>query len=469
MKRLSLVAIFCTLLLNTYAQKVWTLEACISHALQNNLSLRSSRLLAENQQLTLKQSQMNRLPSISANSNWSNNYGRSIDPFTNTFLNQAITSNNFQLQGTVNLFSGFAVQNTIRQNAVEVESGKHSFKVNENDLMLAVANAYLQILLATELQQAAQAQLELSSTQSDRSQKLFEAGRIAEADLMQQEAQKANDELSLVTAKNNVQLLYLSLWQLLDVNPDLINTIESPGNLRPMRSGPANADEIFNKTNSERPEILFAEGKVKSAGYGLKVAEAQLYPKLFLFGNVSSLYSSTRKDILGYNIIGIDPSGIILKTGDTVYSPRYSYDTKTTPYWKQVNNNFGKSCGLSLQIPLLNGWQTQTQIARAKITIQQANINLQIAKLSLYKNITQACADLNASQKKLQATNNNFQAADKSFKFAKIRYDNGAISYTDFQLTAANRSRAEAQLIQSRYELIFREKVIDFYEGGVIR
>jgi outer membrane protein len=464
-----LISIFSITSFQSFAQRAWTLEECVQHALENNLRLKQSRLQSQNQQATLTQLRMQRLPTVSANSSLSYNYGRSIDPFTNSYLQQAIQSNNVQLQATVNIFSGFQVVNNIKAGKMDAEVWKNDLKVSENDLALNVASFYLQILLAKELQEAAEVQVKLSEAQAERAKILFEAGRAAEGDYLQVEAQKANDVYTLTNAKNNVQLSYLNLWQLLDVNPDTLNSIAIPNTLELPTSYVPSADEIYNSTLLSRPEVMAATFRLHSAEYGLKSAQGGRYPRLLGFGNISSLYSSTRKDISNVTLVGFDPSGVVLRTQDTVYAPRFRYDTKTTPYAKQFNNNFGQAWGLSLQIPILNGWSVNTAIQRAKINIENANLNMKIVQNGLYKNIMQACLDLKAGSQKYQASKNSFEAQSKSFQFAKIKYDNGASNYTDYLLILTGKARAEANYIQAKYELAFKYKVVQFYEGKSLK
>lgn len=445
--------------------RIWTLQDCINKALESNIKLQQLKLQKNNQQILYNQNRMQMLPSINASSALNYNYGRNIDPFTNQFLNQVVQSNSLQLQGSWTLFNGLQVQNNIKQNKTELEAWELDLKTNSNDLALLVANQYLQVLLSQEIENTMRSQMAVAQSQVDRTQKLFDAGKISEGDLMQQLAQLANDEFNLLNAQNNVKMTYVNLWLSLDMQPDSNNVIEVPKSLLPASKGNTDALEIYSNNFANRPEILSAQTRVKAAMYGVKSSEGARYPRLLLFGNVSTLYSSSRKDITGFRLIGIDPSGIVGKTLDTVYSPRYGYDTKTTSASKQLNDNFGRSFNFSLNIPILNGGAVNANIQRAKINYQNQQLNLEQTKRNLYKNISQACVDLSNAQLKYQASRKNLDAQEKSYSFAKIRYEAGALSYTDFVIQLNNKTRAEASWIQSRYELVFRQKAVEFYEG----
>lgn len=454
---------------HVYAQKkIWTLQDCINKALQSNIKLQQLKLQQQNQQISYKQNQMQMLPNINASSGLNYNYGRNIDPFTNQYLNQVVQSNTIQMQATWTIFNGFQLQNNIKQNKSELEAWEQDLKSNSNDLSLLVANQYLQILLAMEMQNTMQSQLALSLSQVDRSQKLFEAGKISEGDLIQNKAIVANDEYNLLNASNNVKLAYVNLWLSLDEQPDSNNIIEIPKSLLPAKSSSKDAYELYVNNAASRPEIMSGEKRVQAALYGIKSSEGGRYPRLVMFGNISSLYSSSRKDLLGYQLTGIDPIGFVGKTFDTVYSPKYKYETQTTPFKTQLNDNFGRSFGFSLSIPIFNGGAVHSNTQRAKINYENQKLNLEQNKRNLYKNIAQACIDLSNAQLKYEAAKKNFEAQDKSYAFAKIKFDAGSMSLTDFTFQLNNKVRAEATIIQSRYELIFKQKAVDFYEGKTL-
>ncbi|MBI3234602.1 MAG: TolC family protein [Bacteroidetes bacterium] len=449
-------------------KKIWTLQECINKALQSNIKLQQLKLQQQNQNISYNQNRMQMLPSLNASSALNYNYGRNIDPFTNQYLNQVVQSNSIQLQANWTLFNGFQIQNNIKQNKSELEAWELDLKSNSNDIALLIANQYLQILLAIEIEATMRSQLALSQNQADRSQKLYDAGKISEGDLMQLKAQMSNDEYNLLNAENSVKSAYINMWLTMNEQPDTNNIIEIPNTLNPSTNNNIDALYIFMNNSANRPEVISGEKRVQSAMYAFKSAEGSRYPRLVLFGNISSLYSSSRKDITGYQLVGIDPSGFVGKTFDTVYTPRYKYETQTTAFGKQISDNFGRSFGLSLSIPIFNAGSAYSNVQRAKINVANQQLNLEQTKRNLYKNIAQACIDLSNAQQKYIAARKNFDAQEKSYSFAKIRYDNGSLSYTDFTIQLNNKVRAEATWIQSRYELIFRQKAVEFYEGKTI-
>lgn len=471
MKKYYYILLGCFLLGNmpVNAQQIWKLEDCIKKAWQENFRMKQAQLNTHSNQLDVNQARAQMLPSINGSGTQAFNLGRNVDPFTNTFSNQTIRSNNFTLQANWTLFNGFQVQNTIKREQYDLQAWQADEKTAKNDIALQVAGQYLQILMNRELVFTSQKQLELSQLQAARLQKLMEAGKVSEAEYLMQQSQVANDELNLINAKSNLQMAYLSLWQSMNMEPDTANTIEAPPALIPMRSTPRSAKEIFDAVFQNRPEIQSANYKLSQAQMQQKISEGSRLPRLNMFANVSSLFSSTRKDITGFNFNGYNIIGITKQTFDTVVSPKYDYVTKTTPFGHQLSNNFGQSFGFSLSIPIFNNLQAHTAVQKSKIQSQLAQVNLDMAKMSLYKNIQQAVIDLQVAETKYDAAQKNFAAQQKAFQASKIRYDNGAATLTEYQLANTNYTRAESNYLQSRYELIFRQKIIDFYMGNELK
>lgn len=449
-------------------KKIWTLNDCISKALEQNIRLRQLKLSEKNQSVAVLQNKMQMLPNISASTALNYNYGRNIDPFTNQFLNQVVQSNSIQMQGTWNLFSGLQIQNTLKQNQSELAAWAQDLKSNTNDLALLIANQYLQVLLAMEIRETMRAQLNITGSQLNRAKVLYENGKASEGDFVQQQAQFENDVYNLVNADNQIRMAYVNLWLTMNEQPDTNNIIAIPQNLLPDLTYRPQPETVFQTAVSGRPEIKSAEFRVKAAQYGILAASGARLPRLTMFGNLSTLYSSSRKDITGFQWVGVDPIGFVSGSFDTVYSPKFKYETKTTALRKQLDDNYGKSFGLSLSIPISNGGSIHAAVQRNKINLEQQKLNLELNRQNLYKSIIQACIDLENAQKKYEAAKKNLEAQNKNYSFAKIRYENGGMSFTDYTIQLGAKTRAEATYIQSRYELVFREKAVAFYEGKTI-
>ncbi|TAH42790.1 MAG: TolC family protein [Bacteroidetes bacterium] len=452
-----------------FSQNPWTLQQCIDHALENNIQIRQTELSTELNKEYKSQSLANLFPSLNGSASQNYFYGRSIDPFTNSFTTSQVRSNSFSLGSSVSLFEGFQLQNSLRQSQLNYLSSQFDLQKVRNDISLNVVTYYLQVLYNKELLASTNQQLEATRIQRDKISRMFELGSVSKGNLLDMEAQLASDELRLVQAQSSYDQSLLSLTQLLELSLDNGFAILDPMlNTPSLPADQLNTNTIYAAALNTQPDIQSYELRVKSAEKGLSIARGGRYPRLVLSGSLSTNFSTSSQDIVGYDI---QPPSTIFSgftgSGDSVYT--FVNNTKAnfeqTPFRDQLDNNLGKSVGFSLQIPLFNGWSAKTNVARAKINLEQSKLNLDQTRKNLLKSVQQAVSDAYSAFKRHEAGQKSQQALTESFNFNQQRYDLGLISSYDYLLVKNNLAKAEADLLQAKYDFIFRLKILDFYQG----
>ena len=462
------ITLFCIILIgnSSFAQQQWTLQQCIEHAMKNNLQVRIAILNNELNQANLKQSRANVLPNLNFGANNTYNFGKTIDRFTNQFANTRVQSINLGLQTQWNLFNGLQNYHTIKQNEINLMTGKYDIDRTKNDVSLNIANAFLQIVLARELVNITQNQVNTTNTQLTRIKKLVDAGALPKFNQYDVESQLSSEELNVVNAQNQLNIANLNLALLLNLNPEEFSIskpeVPNPNDL------PLNftAQQIYTSALSNQPIIKSAENQVLSAEKGVKIAKSAISPSLVFSGSLGTGYSGLAQQIAGYDstIATIGYTAV----GDKVYSLFVNPVLEKSPYSTQFKDNFNRSLGLTLNIPLFNNLQTHTAITRAKINLESARLQLLQTKLDLQRTILQAYTDANGALKKFNATEKSVIALKESFKYVEQRYNVGAANSVDYNTQKNNVTNAEAQLLQAKYEYIFKAKVLDFYLGKAI-
>lgn len=343
------------LISQTYAQTNWSLQRCIDYALKNNLSLKQAEITTQINDATLLQSKAGVLPTLNAGANHTYNIGRTIDRYTNTFANTTVLSENFYAQTQLTLWSGMTQYNTIKKNQYALLASKESYEQKKNDLSLNVATAFLQVVYTGELSNVAKQQVNISQLQLERTQKLAEAGSLAQSNVYDIKAQLANDEYTYTTASNNYYLAILALKQLLYLDSLNSFAIEKPA-LDIVASDLAayNPQTIYEIALKNQHSIKSSEYNLLSSEKNLSVAKGRVSPTLNFTGTLGTGYSGLAKDVVGLpTISGFQATGITSKF-DTVYSPIYHVNTQPTPWSTQFKNNVNKSVGVSLNIPIFN-------------------------------------------------------------------------------------------------------------------
>jgi outer membrane protein len=470
-----LIVVFLFLSVALFSQQKYSLEQCIQYALENNIQLKIQELSVMSSKQSSIQSKAAFLPSLNASANQNYSSGRSVDPFTNEFTEQETSrSDNFSLSSSVVLFQGLRNQYTLRQNKFNLLASLNDLDKAKNDLSLNIASAFLQVLLANEVLKAAENAYVQSEKQKNRTQELFNANAIPQSTLLEMEAQYARDELQVTTSRNQYNIAMLTLRQLLDFNDNDPFEIEAPVITSPeVKNALYNTDDIYNLAYKNLPQIAAAENRVKASEAGLNLARGGRSPRLSLSAAYSTGYSDARKSISGSPIFnGFQPSGVGYGTGgDTiiVYSPVYTYDYITRAYNDQIKENANKSLSFNLTIPIFNNWQVNNSIAQAKIGLLNNTYTRDLVSNQLRKEISQAVADARAALSQFEMSKKVYDATSEAYRSSQSRFENGLLNPVEYNLAKTNLDKSESDLIQAKYVLIFREKVLDFYLGNPLK
>jgi outer membrane protein len=467
-----LLALTCTSLFSQRKEVPWTLQQCIEYALKNNIQIKQNMLNEHLAGITLLQSKAQLLPNLNGNISNSYNNGRKVDPFTNQFVTgDWIQSQNFSLNASVTLIGGFQTLNSIRQNKYTLLANEQDVLKMQNDISLNIASAYLQILFAQELLATTQGQAEITRLQVERTQKLVEAGNLPKGNLLDIQAQLASEEVNVISAENNLSLSSLNLVQMLNLDTVQNLSIVKPEIVMPSELAMINAsDQIYESALTRQPEIKGAEFRLRSAEKGIAIARGKLYPQLSLTAFYGSGYSDASKRIVTPAVFqGYTPNGDVTSSGDLILSPLLSSPVyETSPFKNQVDNNLNRSIGFYLTVPIFNNLQTHVSVTRAKINKENTELSLQLQKDNLRKMIQQACNDAFSSLKKYQASQKSLNAMEESFKYMDQKYTLGAVTATDFNDAKNKLIKAKSDLLQAKYDYVFKLKVLDFYQGKQI-
>lgn len=463
----TLIIGFILIYTSSFGQKQWSLQECVTYALENSIAIKQSQLQVESQQIDLLQSKTNLLPSLNANGSYGLSWGKSVDRFTNQFAQTRTASLNLYLQTEMTVFNGFRLLNTIKQNQLLLAGTKYNLEYAKQMKAMEVTTAYLQVLYAIETLKNKEDQMKSTEIQLNRMQKLVDAGSIALGDLLNIKAQLSSEQNSKVQAENNLQLAYLSLMQLMDYPVDTNFRIIQPNlELSDGFGKILQSQAVYDFAIKNRPEIKSAEINLDASKTGLSIAKSSYYPRLSLSAGLGSGYSGANSIIDGNPIFnGYVPNGDMTSSGDTVYSPSLAYNYITKSLNDQFTDNKNYSVGLNLTIPLFNNLQTVNNVKKAKISIKQAELNLDQEKIELRKTIEQAYSDAINAANTYIAAENLLKARQESFNYASNKFEAGVINAFEFNEAKVNLDAAKGSVTNAKFDYVFRVKVLDFYYG----
>lgn len=435
-----IIQIICLLLFQAYSvaqqQQPWSLEDCIKYAIDHNIQIKQQTIQTKVQKNALEQSKLNLLPTINGQVSHDYSFGRALDQSTYDFYNRTVLQDYFYLGGRTDVFNGLQNLNTIQQNKYELLAGEQDLQRIRDNVSLSVALAYLQILLNKELVMANENQLSITMQQIEKTKKLVDAGSVARGNLLQIEAQAAQEEVNLVTMKNQLEISYLNLTQLLELQTPAGFEIVIPDiKVQEISVVTGNIDEIYSLAAQTRPEIKSSELKLTASEYGLKVAKGARSPSISLSHS---------------------------------FGTRYSF-IKNTPglqsFEEQLKNNKNYGLGLSLNLPILNGWQVNKNISNSRLNVENSQYALEGTKKQLYKDIQQAYTDAVAALNKYNATLKSVSSSEESFRYTEQKFNVGMITPVDYNSSKNQLLNAQSEMAQAKYEFVFKTKVLDFYKG----
>lgn len=462
-KRILLLALFA--IGQVKAQNTWDLQQCIDFAQKHSLQLKQNALQTQINQNNLTQSKAATLPTLNGGASHVYNFGQTIDRFTNEFANTRVLSQNFFVSTNVTLFNGLSQYNTIKANEYSYKASVENLLQQQNDLSLNVATAFINVIFCDELLKIAQNQYSITKEQFSRTQKLVEAGSLAKSLEFDLKAQLANEDVNVTTADNNYQLALLNLKQLMTadsmntfaINKPVIEVTEA--NLQTI-----SIQGIYESALKNQHLIQANEYTILSAEKRLDASRGLATPNISVNGSLGTGTSGLAKDIIGAKVSGFNVIGLTNK-GDSVLSPRTELITRRTSFADQFKNNANRSIGFSITVPVFNGLQNYTAIKNAKIQVLNAKFTKDIAEQTLYRTIAQAYANARAALNRYNANKSNLEASEQSFNFAQQRFNVGAINTFEFNQAKTRLASAQGNLAQSKYDYVFRMKVLDFYQG----
>ena len=427
--------------MTAFSQQKWTLKECVDEALKKNISIQQNRLSLELAKKDVEITKGNFLPNLNASTGGNLNFGTGFDPVSQNRVNTTFFGGSVGLSSGITVFNGYRNTNTYKQAQLGVETSMLDLKKIENDISLFVVNGYLNILFAKENLSAAKVQYEISKKQIEAAESRFKSGVIPKGDLLNTQSTAATNLQTVISQENALDLALLNLAQLLQVSVNGFDV--SPINVGTPSANLfyKNSSTVYNKSLDRMPEIARAKLAIESADLGIEITKSAFLPSVSASAALSSNY--------GFNLK--PPAG-------------FSNETLSN----QLSDNFGYGVGFNVSIPIFNRFQTRNGVAKSKINKEIFETRLESEKLSLKQTIEQAFLDVKSALKTFEAAKISLEAQQEAFKNAQERYNYGAMTLFDFDQVRNRLVSAQGAMIRSKYDYVFKTKVLQFYSGDLV-
>jgi len=414
-------------------QKLWSLTDCINYAVNNNIIVKKTQLGQQTAAINLDQAKNNRLPAVSGNISANANHGSVINQITNNRVNQTTITNSMGVSASMPLYEGNKLNLQIERATLALEQNDLYVKEAQNNITLSVLEAYLQALYQYENIAVAKNTALSSEEQLAQAQQKYENGAIAKIDLIEIETQHANNEYNVVLAKNQYENQVLTLKQLLELPPGTefgIEIIQKEDVSAPI----ANKEEVYRQALEQLPTTKIYEKQKELAQKDIQIAKSGFLPSLSLSGGINTGYS----------------------------------DRDTEKYMAQLKNNFGQTIGLSLNIPIFSRYQNKNNVALARLSESQADLDRKQAEKDLYTKIETAWHNATTRQAQEVASKKARDNAKLAYELAEKKHEFGNLTNTELLVSRNTYLNAEQTYLQNKYMVLLYQQLLNFYQGKEI-
>lgn len=425
------VSFFLLVWAETCLAEAWSLDSCISYAIENNISVRRQELRIREGELQKTEAKDRFLPSVDASASQSFNFGRGLTS-ENTYADRNTSNTSWNIGLSLPIFQGTAEYKrlkiadlSLRQYVLETEAAKDNIALN-------VISQYLQVLYCKEVEQSARSQAELSAFEVERQKALIEAGKVAEATLYDLESVAAQDRLQVVTSANDTRTAVVNLANLLQLKDIESFDVLPLEETSPSLPGP---DSVYSSAMGINNTILGARQAVSVADENISLAKTGYIPTLSFNAGLGSSF---------YKVSGF---------------PNENFGT-------QMKNNYSTYLGFSLRIPLFDGFGTRNSVRRAKVEKTSAQLALEQQESDLYKDIQLAYYQAKGAQERYATSGETLEKTRLSFESTRERFNLGRATQADYEQAKNNLFKTEVTRIQAHYEYLIRHRILMFYAEG---
>lgn len=466
---LSLIAMLvCSITIQAQSKK-WTLEECVTYAIQNNISIKQSELDSKMALIDKKSAVGRFLPSLNASASHSWNIGLNQDITTGLLQNKTTQFTSAGANVGIDIYRGLQNQNTLRKANLSIVAAKYQLVKMQEDVALNVANAFLQVLFNKENLKVQKEQLRINEKQYVRSEELVKVGSIPRGDLLDVKATLALNNQNVITAENSLLISKLSLSHLLQLkdfeNFDVVDDTDVKDENNIMAQTPS---AIYEKAFEGRTELKIARTNLEIAEKNVAIAKGAFQPTL------QGFYSFNSRVAYSDRVTGVIPNtsnptsivGFVEGTNQNVLSPNFTRVLgNPAPFFDQFNTNKGQSFGMQLSVPVFNGFSARNNVERSKVSLERSKIAVEQQNLDLQRNVYTAFADAKGALNAYESSVAALEARQGAYNYATEKYSVGLMNSFDFNQSQTLLTNAQSEVLRTKYDYIFKIKILEFYFG----
>ncbi len=466
MKKCLLFGVLTALFFNVLKAQQYNLESCIKTALQNDISIKTADLIKQNSTIDLHQAKSDRLPFAEMNYNLGQSYGRSIDPFSNDYVNQQLNFSNVGLNANVLLFNGFRLKNQIKKEEWAITAAEAEKKAIEDQLRLLVTQAYIQVLNNIEILTLSEQRAETTKNQLNQLEIAFKEGIGDPSTISDLKGQYASDGLQIIDAENQIKSAKLELCQIMNINYDPNMSLESLEEINPYQDD--SPEEILLLATKKFAAFNAKEIRIQESEARIKIAKAAYYPSIFAFAGANSNFSSAARRFELQGTTETNTGDFIRFNNEEipVLQRSNAFTESNISYADQLYSNISPNLGISVSIPIFSQFSQKNNIKRAELQLESAKLNLSDTKILFQQAIEQAYLNKEITKSRISNLESQIEAFSESLRINQVKLDNGVSNIVEYILSKNRLETSKLMLTNAIYTLKLQEKILEYYKGN---
>ncbi|MFN9710645.1 MAG: TolC family protein [Bacteroidota bacterium] len=466
------------------SQEKWDLQKCVEYAWANNISVQQTDIQARVAALNYQQAQATQYPNVNISGNTGTNFGRSVDPTSNLFINNTLLFQQYNLNVSGLIYNWGNTRNNIISARYASEAAAKDVERIKNDIGLTIATTYLQVLLAKEQVKITEKQMDLTRSRLADTRKRVDAGLLPELNALELEAQFSRDSAAYITAAMTTDQNLLTLKATLNLDAaTAFDIVEPPVDKIPVENiSELQPELVYERALQTQPLQRVNDLRLKSLKYNLKALKASMYPSLNWFGGLGTNFANPNTKISDFRFNGYQSANLlspVVNTGSgifpvlqpdiTLVQGKKSFNEMWNGWGTQLSDNFRQNVGLQINIPILNGAVARTNYKRIQYDIQNAEWTQKQSDQRLKNDIYLAYQSAVNALNRYHASKKTKELSEKSLTLAQKRYDAGLLQPIEYITIQNNLFRANIQAAADQFDYVFRMKVLEFYKGMGLR
>ncbi len=411
-----------------------SMDECMAYAVGHSVSVAKQENSLDNATMNYRQAVAGLFPSVSAGVSASANFGRSIDPETNSYTTVSTFSNSYDLGASMPLFAGLRYVNTVRAAKVARDRGCSDLQIARDRVAMEVMRAYTDVVYYKEAVEIAREQLSASRKTLLQAQKLYELGLKSAAEVAEVASQEAGYDYLLTEQQNNLAMAYIALREVMNYPQGGALEVAAAGDIVPTL--------YTTSTGSVVDNALAANAQVVSAGLAVKEsrlnymkAKGSWFPTINLSGGIGTSYYTNFR------------------------SAAYP------PFRTQLENNRGGYVGVSMSIPIFSNLSRKTSVRSSRNALRNAELEMDAVRNAVESEVVQACRQMEGYGKQYIQAVKKIEAAQLAYDGIAAKFDKGLVTAIELQMSATTLLQAKSDCLRSKLQYMIEKRMVDYYSG----